>query len=284
MGKQTFERRLRYGSVVSAAILSLITPQTGFAASLRYNDTATPIKHVIVIIGENRTFDHVFATYKPVNKDDKVWNLLSQGIVRPDGSPGPNYGRKALQYSGATATTYQLTPAKTPYAALPPALTGSPSTPYVCELLTPPVTTGTSCPATPANLAQARAIENGLAPDYLQYLLTGGTGRSSGVPDARISYDGQDASNLPPGPFQITGPKSPYDSYDASPVHRFFQMRQELDCGAQYASPKNPSGCLADLFPWVEVSVGAGSNGKAPPSPFTDTSTGEGSTQGCSVL
>src|SRR5271155_3169389 len=27
--------------------------------------TVTPIKHVIVIIGENRTFDHVYATYKP---------------------------------------------------------------------------------------------------------------------------------------------------------------------------------------------------------------------------
>ena len=27
--------------------------------------TATPIKHVIVLIGENRTFDHLFATYTP---------------------------------------------------------------------------------------------------------------------------------------------------------------------------------------------------------------------------
>ena len=27
--------------------------------------TETPIKHVIVLIGENRTFDHLFATYVP---------------------------------------------------------------------------------------------------------------------------------------------------------------------------------------------------------------------------
>ena len=27
--------------------------------------TASPIKHVVVIIGENHTFDNVFATYKP---------------------------------------------------------------------------------------------------------------------------------------------------------------------------------------------------------------------------
>ena len=29
------------------------------------HDNRTPIKHVIVIIGENRSFDHVFATYEP---------------------------------------------------------------------------------------------------------------------------------------------------------------------------------------------------------------------------
>ena len=38
--------------------------------------TASPIKHVIVIIGENRSFDHVFATYQPTY-GDTVSNLLS---------------------------------------------------------------------------------------------------------------------------------------------------------------------------------------------------------------
>jgi phospholipase C len=27
--------------------------------------TATPIRHVIIIVGENRSFDHWFATYLP---------------------------------------------------------------------------------------------------------------------------------------------------------------------------------------------------------------------------
>jgi phospholipase C len=40
--------------------------------------TATPIKHVIVLIGENRTFDHLFATYVP-RKGERVSNLLSKG-------------------------------------------------------------------------------------------------------------------------------------------------------------------------------------------------------------
>src|SRR5262245_33739596 len=51
--------------------------------------TATPIKHVIILIGENRTFDNVYGTYVPKH-GQTVWNLLSRGIVNTDGSPGPN--------------------------------------------------------------------------------------------------------------------------------------------------------------------------------------------------
>jgi phospholipase C len=49
--------------------------------------TVTPIKHLIVLIGENRTFDHVFATYEPRHGDD-IGNLLSKQIIKADGSPG----------------------------------------------------------------------------------------------------------------------------------------------------------------------------------------------------
>src|ERR1700730_1025036 len=54
----------------------------------------TPIKHVIVIIGENRTFDHVFATYKP-KEGEKVHNLRSEGIINADGTPGPHFSKAA---------------------------------------------------------------------------------------------------------------------------------------------------------------------------------------------
>src|SRR5271167_2831647 len=52
--------------------------------------TRTPIKHVIIIIGENRTFDHIFATYQP-KPGETVNNLLSEGIIKEDGTPGANY-------------------------------------------------------------------------------------------------------------------------------------------------------------------------------------------------
>jgi phospholipase C len=239
--------------------------------------TTSPIKHVIVIIGENRTFDHVFATYKPKN-GQTVDNLLSKGIVNEDGTPGPNFNL-ALQstaidgnpapavpsLAAPLASTYQVAPGgKTPYAKLPPPGLGGPETPYLPDLPT------------------AEAAENGLPdlpngqpdPAYYALLTTGGTGLpGSGVPDTRIVG----ATDLPPGPFQLT-PGVPYDSYAASPVHRFYQMWQQLDCSGSHATATNPSGCLADLFPWVETTVGAGSNTRPQPANFTNLSTHEGST------
>jgi phospholipase C len=274
VGLKKFSDKLQ-SCVALCAILanSLVTVAPATAAASD-NATASPIKHVIIIIGENRSFDHVFATYKPVNKSESVLNLLSEHIVEANGNPGPSYG-KALQYSAKDTKTYQLTPSKSPYKFLPPALVGGTSTPYVCQFLG--VTTGKSC-VTSANITAAEKLENGLASDYYKYLLTGGTGQTNKTPDNRIDYDGHDATHLPPGPYQLTSAKYPYDAYAASPVHRFFQMQQQLDCDADAASAQNGWGCKSDLYPWVEVTIGAGSNGAAPPAGFTDESTGEGST------
>ena len=63
--------------------------------------TTTPIQHVIVIIGENRTFDHLFATYQPVNQGETVFNLLSEGIVNADGTPGTELRQNRQPVSGA---------------------------------------------------------------------------------------------------------------------------------------------------------------------------------------
>jgi hypothetical protein len=71
--------------------------------------TRTPIKHLIVVIGENRSFDNVFATYVPADPKQSVWNLLSQGIVNKSGAPGLN-AAKALQRQATDQATYQLAP------------------------------------------------------------------------------------------------------------------------------------------------------------------------------
>ena len=66
--------------------------------------TASPIKHVIVVIGENQSFDHLYGTHVPPS-GDSISNLLVKGIVRPDGSPGP-YFAKAQQFTTAGQTSY----------------------------------------------------------------------------------------------------------------------------------------------------------------------------------
>ena len=52
--------------------------------------TRTPIEHVIVIIGENHTFDNLFGAYQP-RHGQTIHNLLSEGIINADGTPGPNF-------------------------------------------------------------------------------------------------------------------------------------------------------------------------------------------------
>jgi phospholipase C len=226
--------------------------------------TTTPIKHVIVIIGENRTFDHVYATYKP--KDgETVANLLSKGIVKADGKPGPNYSLSA-QFSALDTTTsggvYEINPqSKSIYSTLPPALAGGPEAPTVAG------------PAPFTTLKVGKLADQGLAKGYDPFLITGATGIAGGQIDTRIA----DATSLREGVYQLSGPNMPYDAYTASPVHRFFQMWQQTDCSIDLATKDNPSGCQNDLFPWVEVSVGTGSNGAPQPSTFNDMTTGEGS-------
>jgi phospholipase C len=259
---------LRLG-LSSLALLQLSLGATMVSAADTHNrsgETRTPIKHVIVIIGENRSFDHVFATYEPKN-GETVWNLLSEGIVNKNGSPGPNF-YKAEQQAAAdpAADSFLLSPAKSsfPNGVLPAPLVGGPKDSYV---------TGDS-------LTLAQQSENGLPADYYQYLVSGGTGQTSKTPDARIT----NVNALPAGPFQLTNGKTfDYNSYSASPVHRFYQMWQQLDCSLAHATAESPSGCDSHLFSWVEVTVGAGTNGVQQPANFsteyssTAVTTGEGS-------
>src|SRR6516225_7830735 len=92
--------------------------------------TATPIKHLVVVIGENRSFDHIYATYVP-KSGHSILNLLSEGIIRPDGSPGRHFAA-ATQFITSGQTSYFISVAnrnKTAYTTLPaPTLGGAPNT------------------------------------------------------------------------------------------------------------------------------------------------------------
>jgi len=182
--------------------------------------TASPIKHVVVIIGENHSFDNVFGTYQPP-AGQQVRNLLSEGIVTASGAPGPDVG-KALQREASDTKTYQIDPKDVGvYRTLP-----QPNTTYV----------GQAC-----------------------------DGQAQNAPDTRFPAD------LANAPYQITKFVPYFDSHSAyskygkcefngayvgDPLHRFYQMYQEVSKNHQ------------DLWTWVHQTAGD-NNGSPPPSPFT---------------
>jgi acid phosphatase len=196
----TDARRFGRGDMRSI-IRSICFATTALCAVPAYaGSTVTPIRHVIIIIGENHTFDNVFGTYQPTG-GQTIHNLLSQGIVNADGTPGPhfNLARQRIGADGPAETKFLVeTPTTGAYSVLPQ--------PWTTYALFQP----------------------------------------QGVRDARFPID------LPNGPFQITK-YAPYSSFTGDPVHRFFQMWQQI------AGGKN------DKYVWVEKTVGVGANGKPVP-------------------
>ncbi|HEV2932709.1 MAG TPA: alkaline phosphatase family protein, partial [Streptosporangiaceae bacterium] len=126
------------GLVASALSAAAATAVAGTAsgaalttgAALTSGGTTTPIKHVVVIIGENHSFDNVFATYQPPGHQ-RILNLRSEGIVTKNGSPGPNFAA-ASQLQASDTTKYSLTPTITSaYTTLPQPNTTS--VPKACD-------------------------------------------------------------------------------------------------------------------------------------------------------
>src|ERR1700687_815548 len=128
----------RSASLLSVVALSIQLIGPAFAvAKDKGHQAQTPIQHVIVIIGENRTFDHVFATYKP-KSGETVSNLLSKGIVNEDGTPGPNFPWAAQSSAvDSKPNTYLINPPdNVTYPVLPPVLAGGYTTPPFPDVAT----------------------------------------------------------------------------------------------------------------------------------------------------
>jgi phospholipase C len=196
--------------------------------------TASPIKHVIIIVGENRSFDHLFATYVPKNPDEKVSNLLSKKIIKADGTPGPNF---------SLAHQFQITSAPNGGKYF---ISADKKQKSLYNMLPAPDIGGVPATAPFAGVLAIPGGDPGL-PQEDQFLFgTGGTGLAATLgPDTRIA----NVNTLPPGPFQMTGPTMPYDAYTGDTIHQFFQMWQQMDCAIdkEHVTHDNPTGCLHDL-------------------------------------
>jgi phospholipase C len=220
---------------------SLGGPLVGSLQAQEKVHTRSPIRHVIVLIGENRTFDHIFATYVP-KSPDSVKNLLSEGIINADGTPGKHFS-KAAQFQAVAPfkTKYFISldkDDKAPYQTLP-----SPSLNFAPTATIFP-------PGTPLNFLEA--IEPSLEGADEHLLTTGAASQFSQTfvqpdPDTRV----KNYNALPNGPFPLKGNLLPYDSYTGDTTHRLFEMWQQSDCNVKNGTKHNPSGCLSDLYPFV---------------------------------
>ena len=104
---RTIQRCLAYPAML-LTLNAAAAPLPAHDENSHDRKTATPIHHVIVIIGENRSFDNLFATYMP-KKGQTVLNLYSEGIVNADGTPGPNFST-AAQMQAVDPAIFQLSP------------------------------------------------------------------------------------------------------------------------------------------------------------------------------
>ncbi len=115
--------RMNQRPVLSALALS-IALMGGIETSYAMPNTPhkvkprTPIEHVIIIVGENHTFDNLYGGYRP-KVGRSIDNLLAKGIINADGSPGPNFAM-AAQQQATNLNRYSIDPKRTgPYAVLP---------------------------------------------------------------------------------------------------------------------------------------------------------------------
>jgi phospholipase C len=269
--KHVLSKSIHYLRVTFVALMVFQFSLGGpFAAPLLAQDkegpkTKTPIKHVIVLIGENRTFDHLFATYVSPS-GEPVSNLLSKGIIRADGTPGKHFSDAAqFQAVAPFKTEYYVSlnrKDKAPYAILPePSLNFSPS-PVTGE--PPPFPSLTP-------MSTLEGIEPSLEVGDLHLLTTGASGAEQTAEflnpvngeildaDTRVA----NFNHLPNGPFPLEGALLPYDSYTGDTTHRLFEMWQQSDCNIRNSTRQNPSGCLSDLYPFVI------SNYTSEPDPFS---------------
>ncbi len=100
-------------AVFAAVLLVSVSP-----AGVMAQTSTTPIEHVIVIVGENHTFDNVFGAYLP-RPGQTLLNLRSRDIIDDDGKPGRNFVL-ARQRTADSKGAYSLNPTRTgAYSKLP---------------------------------------------------------------------------------------------------------------------------------------------------------------------
>ena len=151
--------------------------------------TESPIKHVIMLIGENRGLDHTFGVYKPKGKKDRrsptscprASSIRTARRGRTTAWPSSSRSRRSRRIISARPTAPR-SPYNTSTNLMPqPNTNGAPQAPQ-----RPRARPSRSSRRRPTSSRQNASL-----------LTTGATGLPTGVLDTRVPG----AGTLPPGPF-----------------------------------------------------------------------------------
>ncbi|WP_321888030.1 alkaline phosphatase family protein [Paraburkholderia bannensis] len=212
--------------------------------------TATPIQHLVVIVGENQTFDGLFGAYAPPS-GQTVKNLLSEGIINADGSPGPNFAL-AAQNQAAAPSAYTLNPTRTgAYSTLP-----SPENTGMLTLNNLPAYISSVAQGKTPSAAPTSYLYGAADADFPVTLKNGPFQiTTSSASSSLVNYSqpvtalvGTAATNASFATLSTLYSSLGLVATTGDPVHRFFQMWQQT--GGDNAK--------LDLFTWVASTAGQG--------------------------
>ena len=201
--------------------------------------TASPIKHVIILIGENRGLDHTFGVYKPKGKGADHLQPAVEGHRQRGWHAGPELrsgaavlGRRAAvllhRRSGDRQVTLQRDQRD---AAAQHQRRPDRAKRHRCSV---------------PDASHKPASKRTWTRPSLDILTTGATGLPAGSLDTRVPGAGTLV-----GPFAMQGPALTDDDYTGDTTHRFYSDWQQDDCSVANATKSNTSGCQNDLFPFV---------------------------------
>ena len=233
---------------VSLAALSL-SPAVHAEDAITHITTTTPIKHVIIIVGENRSFDHLFATYVPTRNETGSPISCPRGsstrTARPDRTSRRRTSIRSCRPRMAGNSSAAPTGRKPLYATLPAPDVGGVGavSPYAAILTIP-------------------GGDPGLPPQDQFLFGTGGTGLSFTLgPDTRITNVNALAARTVPADRPDDAIRCLHGRHDPpvlpdGPAGGLRDRREHV-------SRDNPTGCLHDLQSAVTTTYSTARHGNA---------------------
>ena len=227
---QTFDKpNWTFKTISCASLLALVASDFGApvlaadpATSADAISTATPIKHVIIIIGENRSFDHLFATYVPPNPQEPLCAQLAvrKQIINADGSPGAHF---ATAHQSLASSPHRTAANSSSSACLRRTRRSTPP----CRRLPMSMAVGAASPYA-GHSQHSRRRPRGL-PAQDQFLSgTGGTNLSFYAGSGHPHRQRQQFTAGPLPAHRADG--TPFDAFTGDTPHQYFTMVQQVDC------------------------------------------------------